>query len=64
MENKYKHLANIEKIECDWENKILQKSLPTRAFTNELTSNLILSCEAMLTASMKPIERLHKFFSL
>lgn len=64
MENKYEHLFEKETIECEWETNILKKSLPARAFTNNLTSNLLLSCEAMLSASMKPIERIHKFFSI
>lgn len=62
--NKYKHLQETHKIEFDWENNLLKKSLPPRAFTNELTSNLILACESILVASMKPIRKLQSFYSI
>lgn len=63
-ENKYKHLSNIRETEFNWKDNLLKKSLPPRAFTNDLTSNLILGCEAILVASMKPIEKLHNFYNL
>ncbi len=64
MTNKYTHLQKVAVTEFDWKNNLLKKSLPVRAFTNNLTSGLILSCQTILVESMKPIERLERWFSL
>lgn len=62
--NRYSHLEKIEVVEYDWGNNLLKKSLPIRSFTNRLTSNLLIGCEIMLVKSMKPIDRLKKWYSL
>ncbi len=62
--NRYSHFEKIESVKYDWENNLLKKSLPIRAFTNFLTSGLILSAERMLVLSMKPLKRLNNWFSL
>lgn len=64
MTNKYAHLQQIEKTEFDWENNLLKKSLPVRAFTNTLTGGLILTIQSILVESMKPIKRLENWYNL
>lgn len=62
--NRFEHLQKNVYTGSDWHNNLLKKSMPIRAFTNTLTANLLLSCEAILVASMKPSDRFKKWFSL
>ncbi|BAV39361.1 hypothetical protein BPT24_241 [Tenacibaculum phage pT24] len=64
MENRFKHLEKTETLKYDWENNLLKRSLPVRAFTNRLTSGLILACEVILVESMKPLQRLREWYSI
>lgn len=64
MTNRYNHLQKVESTEFDWKNNLLKKSLPIRAFTNNLTSGLVLAVQNILVASMIPIERLENWYNL
>lgn len=50
----YNHL-NSSEIDT-WNEKLLQKSLPKRAFSNTLTSNIMLSMESMISVPAKLIQ--------
>lgn len=51
----YKHLSQSNVTKFDYSSKMMQKAMPSRAFYNTLTSNIILSVQAILAKSFKAV---------
>lgn len=61
---RFAHLEKIEKTEFDWENNLLKKSLPKRAFVNPLTANFLLALELLLSKSLVNVKQIRRYFQL
>lgn len=49
----YKHLNKVKSIRFEYENEMMSRALPQRAFFNTLTSNIMLSMQAILVKAFK-----------
>lgn len=58
----YKHLDKKPEIEFDWTASLMQKSLPPRAFANDLTANIVLSVQAILVKGLSSANSIRTYF--
>jgi hypothetical protein len=57
----YKHLNKVPQHKFNWQSSMMERAMPTRAFVNELTRNIMLSVQAMLVRAFKEADRI-KFY--
>jgi hypothetical protein len=62
--NRFEHLETKEVVEYDYTNNLLKKSLPIRAFTNTLTSTLVLFAESVLAKTINSTKMIRRYFEL
>lgn len=61
--NRYEHLNNAEfRKVFDWENKMFEKSLPERAFTNAFTGGFLMNIQKILVMGFKTPDIIKKYF--
>ena len=62
MTVRYRHLFNVKQIDYDWQSNMMRKALPARAFYNDLTSNVILSMQAILVKGFSTVDIIRTYF--
>ncbi len=60
--SRFKHLERTIDPMYDWEEHLLKKSLPKRAFTNVITANILLASELMLGISYSTARKIRTYF--
>lgn len=59
----YKHLDKKPQYKFNWSERLLSKAMPTRAFSNSLTKNMMLSIQSMLVRAFKTADRIKSYKS-
>lgn len=61
--NRYTKLHRINSVKAfDWQNNMFRRTLPKRAFHNELTKNILFSMQRILSIGFSSVDNIKKYF--